>query len=175
MSGIAAQERADLVMRWIRAWGFRPRLTQPRSLLRILPKKDRGLRFDPNPPCPSSPTGHPERSRRHHRQGQAGSEASTGHHGYQRACVLISGQASNGPFGSPVFVCAGKTDPPSRLILSQTSAGNGTMSSFSPDQCSSFVRAMSRSFVPACTSCGAPRTGRSRLAALLAATRRAWP
>ena len=27
------------------------------------------------------------------------------------------------PFGSPVFACAGKTDPPSRLILSQTSAG----------------------------------------------------
>jgi hypothetical protein len=36
-----------------------------------------------------------------------------GHHGYQRACELISGQASNGPFGSPVFACAGKTDPPS--------------------------------------------------------------
>src|ERR1700726_2657674 len=35
------------------------------------------------------------------------------HHGYQRACELISGQASNGPFGSPVFACAGKTDPPS--------------------------------------------------------------
>src|ERR1700687_5496299 len=39
-----------------------------------------------------------------------------GHHGYQRACVLISGQASSGPFGSPVFACAGKTDPPSLLI-----------------------------------------------------------
>src|ERR1700680_2565944 len=38
------------------------------------------------------------------------------HHGYQRACVLISGQASIGPFGSPVFACAGKTDPPSLLI-----------------------------------------------------------
>src|SRR5712692_1609320 len=48
-----------------------------------------------------------------------------GHHGYQRACDLISGQASTGPFGSPVFACAGKTDPPSRLILSQTSAGKG--------------------------------------------------
>jgi len=48
-----------------------------------------------------------------------------GHHGYQRACVLISGQASTGPSGSPVFACAGKTDPPSLLILSQTSAGNG--------------------------------------------------
>src|SRR5580693_1662998 len=38
------------------------------------------------------------------------------HHGYQRACVLISGQASTGPFGSPVFACAGKTVPPSLLI-----------------------------------------------------------
>src|ERR1700680_404634 len=47
-----------------------------------------------------------------------------GHHGYQRACVLISGQASTGPFGSPVFACAGKTDPPFCLVLSQTSAGN---------------------------------------------------
>jgi hypothetical protein len=36
-----------------------------------------------------------------------------GHHGYQRACHLISGQASTGPSGSPVFACAGKTDPPS--------------------------------------------------------------
>ena len=50
-----------------------------------------------------------------------------GHHGYQRACVLISGQASTVPFGSPVFACAGKTDPPSLLILSQTSAGNGLL------------------------------------------------
>src|SRR5712672_2887160 len=39
-----------------------------------------------------------------------------GHHGYQRACYLTSGQASTGPFGSPVFACAGKTDPPSLLI-----------------------------------------------------------
>jgi len=35
------------------------------------------------------------------------------HHGYQRACDIFSGQASTGPFGSPVFACAGKTDPPS--------------------------------------------------------------
>jgi hypothetical protein len=35
------------------------------------------------------------------------------HHGYQRARDLISGQASTGLFGSPVFACAGKTDPPS--------------------------------------------------------------
>ena len=36
-----------------------------------------------------------------------------GHHGYQRACDLISGPASNGLLGSPVFARAGKTDPPS--------------------------------------------------------------
>jgi hypothetical protein len=35
-----------------------------------------------------------------------------GHHGYQRAYDLISGQASTGPLGPPVFACAGKTDPP---------------------------------------------------------------
>src|ERR1700726_4897708 len=48
-----------------------------------------------------------------------------GHHGYQRAFELISGPASNGPFGSPVFACAGKPDLHRRLILSQTSAGKG--------------------------------------------------
>jgi hypothetical protein len=67
-----------------------------------------------------------------------------GHHGYQRACDLISGQASTGPFGSPVFAGAGKTDPPSRLILSQTSAGN-RLQDYVIDRslilCSSFVRA----------------------------------
>ena len=47
-----------------------------------------------------------------------------GHHGYQRACDLISGPASSRPFGSPVFACAGKTEPPFRLVLSQTSADN---------------------------------------------------
>ena len=40
------------------------------------------------------------------------------HHGYQRAFDLISGQASTGPFGSPVFACAGKTDPP--LLVSSS-------------------------------------------------------
>src|SRR5271157_1995258 len=46
------------------------------------------------------------------------------HHGYQRACDLISGKASRRPNGSPVLARAGKTEPPSRLVLSQTSAGN---------------------------------------------------
>ena len=36
---------------------------------------------------------------------------------------LSPGKGLNGPFGSPVFACAGKTEPPCRLILSQTSAG----------------------------------------------------
>src|SRR5665811_1174579 len=54
----------------------------------------------------------------------------SGPYGYQRACVLISGQASIGPFGSPVFACAGKTEPPSLLILSQTSAGKGYRSGY---------------------------------------------
>src|SRR5262245_1923138 len=49
-----------------------------------------------------------------------------GHHGDQRACDLISGQASSGPFGSPVFARAGKTDPPSLRFLSQTSVSKQT-------------------------------------------------
>ena len=67
-----------------------------------------------------------------------------GHHGYQRACVLISGQTSSGPFGSPGFACAVKTGPPSRLILSQTSAGMGIAVCYVitlPFWYSSFVRA----------------------------------
>ncbi len=72
-----------------------------------------------------------------------GAVCAPGHHGYQRACVLISGQASNGPNGSPGFACAGKTGPPSRFILSQTSAGKtGLCHRSLLDQCSSFVRAM---------------------------------
>jgi hypothetical protein len=35
----------------------------------------------------------------------------SGRQGYRRACDLISGPASNGPFGSPVFARAWKTDP----------------------------------------------------------------
>jgi hypothetical protein len=99
-----------------------------------------------------------------------GASRAPGHHGYQRACGLTSGQASNGPFGSPGFACAGKTDPPSRLILSQTSAGNGccyvidssslcTVPLFVPDGCS---------FVPACACRRVARKGPSRLAVALA-------
>jgi hypothetical protein len=60
----------------------------------------------------------------------------------QRACDLISGQASTGPSGSPVFACAGKTDLHRRLILSQTSAGKLITSSIAPHlHGCSFVRA----------------------------------
>src|SRR6202047_3348322 len=38
------------------------------------------------------------------------------HHGYQRACDLVNGQASIGPFGSPVCARARKPEPPFRLI-----------------------------------------------------------
>ena len=58
------------------------------------------------------------------------SVSAPGHHGYQRACDLISVQASTGPSGSPVFARTGKTDPPSRLILSQTSAGKAYRSGY---------------------------------------------
>src|SRR5260370_35705193 len=50
-----------------------------------------------------------------------------GHHGYQRAFELISGQASNGPFGSPVFACAGKTDPPSSTYPLADLGGYGVL------------------------------------------------
>jgi hypothetical protein len=76
----------------------------------------------------------------------------------------------NGPFGSPVFARAGKTDPPFRLILSQTSAGNAVRcvidrSSFEPFLCSCLAAV---SFVPACAHAGAPRArGRQRLAVAL--------
>ena len=79
-----------------------------------------------------------------------GAARAPGHHGYQRACDLISGQASNGPFGSAVFACAGKTYSPSRFILSQTSAGNGLWATSlrAPCLCSSFVRAVRRFLRP---------------------------
>src|SRR5215472_14295845 len=87
-----------------------------------------------------------------------------GHHGYQRACDLISCQASTGPSGSPVLACAGKTDPPSRLILSQTLASK--LGYVIDRSCclSSFVRTGGRSFVPACEARARRAEGPSRLA-----------
>jgi hypothetical protein len=55
-----------------------------------------------------------------------GARHAPGHHGYQCACDLISGQASTtGPFGSPVFACAGKTEPP--LVSSSRRCWRGVL------------------------------------------------
>ena len=94
-----------------------------------------------------------------------------GHHGYQRACVLISGQASTGPFGSPVFACAGKTDPPSLLIPLADLGWKlliGLCHRLLLISPSSFVRAKGRSFVPA------RRTSIASRAGAVKAGRRAW-
>src|SRR6266478_2462379 len=48
-----------------------------------------------------------------------------GHHGYQRACVLISGQASTGHSGHQCSHAPGRPILHLYLFLSQTSAGNG--------------------------------------------------
>src|SRR6266436_4878875 len=93
------------------------------------------------------------------------------HHGYQRACVLISRQASIGPFGSPVFACAGKTDPPSLLIPLADLGGKlliGLRHRLLLISPSSFVRAKGRSFVPA------RRTSIASRAGAVKAGRRAW-
>jgi hypothetical protein len=61
--------------------------------------------------------------------------------------VLISCQTSSGPFGLPGFACAVKTDPPSLVSSSRRprrELGCGATSSWSPCQCSSFVRAIRR-------------------------------
>ena len=38
--------------------------------------------------------------------------------------ISLADRPQVGPLGSPVFACAGKTEPPSHLVLSQTSADN---------------------------------------------------
>ena len=100
-----------------------------------------------------------------------GASCAPGHYGYQRACDLISGQASTGPFGSPVFARAGKTDPPSRLILSQTSAGKRCLAYVIGSSSSRAVPLFvpcGRSFVPARACAETPR------ARVVKAGRRAW-
>src|ERR1700687_1790510 len=103
-----------------------------------------------------------------------------GHHGYQRACVLISGQASSGPFGSPVFACAGKTDPPSLLIPLADLGWKlliGLRHRLLLMSRSSFVRAKGRSFVPARRTSLASRAGAvkaGRHAWLAAGSRGSW-
>src|SRR6266567_4804943 len=65
-----------------------------------------------------------------------------------------------GPFGSPVFAGAGKTDPPSRLILSQTSAGKRCLAYVIGSSSSRAVPLFvpcGRSFVPARACAETPR------------------
>ena len=69
-----------------------------------------------------------------------------GHHGYQRAVDLISGQASTGPKGSPGFDRAGKTGLGGKRLECIAAT-----SSAAPHSVSSLVRADGRSFIPACT------------------------
>ena len=97
-----------------------------------------------------------------------------GHHGYQRACGLISGQASNRPSGSPGFARAGRPDLHLVLSSRRPRRESGITSSASPHQCSSFVRAVGRSFIPACPSEGAAHRGGQGWPPS-AATRLAWP
>src|SRR5712691_8060490 len=65
-----------------------------------------------------------------------------------------------GPFGSPVLARAGKTDPPSRLILSQTSAGKRCLAYVIGSSSSRAVPLFvpcGRSFVPARACAETPR------------------
>ena len=86
-----------------------------------------------------------------------------GHHGHQRAYVLISGQTSSGPFGSPGFACAVKTDPPSRL--EPLADLGGKRESDATSSLPSFIGAVPLfvplgSFLrPGPQSCRAPRAG----------------
>src|SRR6202048_5296708 len=76
-----------------------------------------------------------------------------------------------GPFGSPVFACSGKTDPPSLLIPLADLGWKlliGLCHRLLLISPSSFVRAKGRSFVPACRTSIASRAGaRSRPAVAL--------
>ena len=62
------------------------------------------------------------------------------HHGYQRACNVINGQASNGQTAHQGSHAPGR--PVLHFISSRADRGvkSGTMAWLSPDQCSSFVR-----------------------------------
>src|SRR6267378_3539451 len=76
-----------------------------------------------------------------------------------------------GPFGSTVFACAGKTDPPSLLIPLADLGWKlliGLCHRLLLISPSSFVRAKGRSFVPACRTSIASRAGAVK------AGRRAW-
>jgi hypothetical protein len=97
-----------------------------------------------------------------------------GHHGYQRACDLIRRQASTGPFGSPVFACTGKTDPPSSSHpLADLGGQTKATSSIAPLLACAvplFVPG-GRSFVPTCGPRRRRAQGLSRLAVAQASPR----
>src|SRR6266436_9934501 len=83
----------------------------------------------------------------------------------------LADRPRRGPFGSPVFACAGKTDPPSLLIPLADLGGKlliGLRHRLLLMSRSSFVRAKGRSFVPA------RRTSIASRAGAVKAGRRAW-
>jgi hypothetical protein len=90
-----------------------------------------------------------------------GARCAPGHHGYQRACDLISGQASTGHLGHQCSHAPGRPILHHRLILSQTSAGR---LSYVIDSSSFYAVPLfvpgGRSFVPACACRRAARRGR---------------
>ena len=89
-----------------------------------------------------------------------GASYAPGHHGYQRACDLISGQASTGPFGSPVFACVGKTDSPSSSRPLADLGGEAKLHHRLPlILCCSFVRAWWPFLRPDLQAADAPRAG----------------
>ena len=96
------------------------------------------------------------------------SSGAPGHHGYQRACVLVNGQASTGHLGHQYSHALGK--PNLHLVSSSRRPRLETVdrvtSSLAPH--SSFVRARGRSFVPAHRTSIASRVGAVK------AGRRAW-
>jgi hypothetical protein len=92
------------------------------------------------------------------------------HHGYQRACDLVNGQASTGHLGHQCAHALGR--PNLHLVSSSRRPRLETVdrvtSSLSPHIRSSFVRANGRSFVPARRALIASRAGAVK------AGRRAW-
>jgi hypothetical protein len=92
------------------------------------------------------------------------------HHGYQRACVLINGQASTGHLGHQCSHALGR--PNLHLVSSsrrpRLEIVDRVTSSLAPHIRCSFVRACGRSFVPARRASIASRAGAVK------AGRRAW-
>jgi hypothetical protein len=102
-----------------------------------------------------------------------GAVCAPGHHGYQRACVLITGQASSGA----IWVTRVRMRREDRSSISfhplaDLGRKTGTMSSLSPDRCSSFVRAVSVPSSRPARIAGHRAQGPSRLAVALSSPQR---